>query len=101
MVGLLPVDSPCDSLASQFGRKPAMYALWLILAISVTCESVAKQWQVWVREFQSPLRICELPLTRGSSLSASCSPASVSDHSSLSLPPTSRRSRPSAFEVCC
>lgn len=36
------------SLASQFGRKPAMYTLWLLLAVSVTCESVAKQWQVWV-----------------------------------------------------
>lgn len=28
-------------LASQFGRKPAMFALWLVLAMSVVCESVA------------------------------------------------------------
>ncbi|KAK1925258.1 sugar transporter [Papiliotrema laurentii] len=34
-------------LASRFGRKPAMFALWLLLAISVTCESVATRWQVW------------------------------------------------------
>jgi MFS family permease len=25
-----------------------MFALWLILAMSVLCESVAKKWQVWV-----------------------------------------------------
>jgi MFS family permease len=36
------------SLAAQFGRKPAMFALWLILACSVLCESLARHWQVWV-----------------------------------------------------
>ncbi|RSH89648.1 hypothetical protein EHS25_002199 [Saitozyma podzolica] len=35
------------SLAAQFGRKPAMFALWLILACSVLCESLARHWQVW------------------------------------------------------
>ena len=35
-------------LASRYGRKPAMYALWFILAMSVVCESVATKWQVWV-----------------------------------------------------
>ena len=25
-----------------------MFFLWVILALSVTCESVAKKWQVWV-----------------------------------------------------
>ncbi|WVF65283.1 hypothetical protein IAT40_000006 [Kwoniella sp. CBS 6097] len=35
-------------LATKFGRKPAMYLLWLILAASVICESTATKWQVWV-----------------------------------------------------
>lgn len=34
-------------VASRFGRKPAMFTLWLVLALSVTCETVAKKWQVW------------------------------------------------------
>ncbi|WRT68173.1 uncharacterized protein IL334_005148 [Kwoniella shivajii] len=35
-------------LAARYGRKPAMFLLWLILAASVICESTAKHWQVWV-----------------------------------------------------
>ncbi|WWD00964.1 hypothetical protein V866_007902 [Kwoniella sp. B9012] len=34
-------------LASRYGRKPAMFLLWLVLAASVICESTAKKWQVW------------------------------------------------------
>ncbi|ORX34051.1 sugar transporter [Kockovaella imperatae] len=34
-------------LATRYGRKAAMYALWFVLLCSVTCEAVAKRWQVW------------------------------------------------------
>ncbi|KAK8846508.1 hypothetical protein IAR55_005594 [Kwoniella newhampshirensis] len=34
-------------LASRYGRKPAMFLLWVILAASVICESTAHRWQVW------------------------------------------------------
>ncbi|KAF6824322.1 MFS alpha-glucoside transporter [Colletotrichum plurivorum] len=34
-------------LSSRFGRKPAMYALWLVLASSVAVESAARSWPVW------------------------------------------------------
>ncbi|WWD19903.1 hypothetical protein CI109_104372 [Kwoniella shandongensis] len=34
-------------IAARFGRKPAMYLLWAILAASVLCETLARQWQVW------------------------------------------------------
>ncbi|WWC91437.1 uncharacterized protein L201_006383 [Kwoniella dendrophila CBS 6074] len=34
-------------LASRYGRKPAMFLLWSILAASVICESTAKKWQIW------------------------------------------------------
>jgi hypothetical protein len=30
-----------------------MYALWCVLAVSVLCESLAQQWQVWVRDTSS------------------------------------------------
>ncbi|KAK6903354.1 hypothetical protein I203_106857 [Kwoniella mangroviensis CBS 8507] len=35
-------------LASRYGRKPAMFLLWFVLACSVICESTAKKWQVWL-----------------------------------------------------
>ena len=34
-------------VADRYGRKAGMYALWLILACSVICESTATKWQVW------------------------------------------------------
>lgn len=48
-----------SSLAAQFGRKPAMYALWCVLAVSVLCESLAQKWQVWVGD-QSSLNLIQL-----------------------------------------
>ncbi|RSL50195.1 hypothetical protein CEP54_012051 [Fusarium duplospermum] len=35
-------------VSSKFGRKVAMYTLWLILALSVTVECVARNWKVWL-----------------------------------------------------
>ncbi|KAM5343675.1 hypothetical protein ACJ41O_012212 [Fusarium nematophilum] len=35
-------------ISSRFGRKVAMYTYWLILALSVMTESVARTWPVWL-----------------------------------------------------
>ncbi|KAJ3454845.1 hypothetical protein MRS44_013445 [Fusarium solani] len=35
-------------LSARFGRKPAMYYYWFILAISVMIECVAQEWRVWL-----------------------------------------------------
>ncbi|KAK1488814.1 sugar transporter [Colletotrichum abscissum] len=35
-------------LSSRFGRKVAMYTLWLVLAVSVAVESVARAWPAWL-----------------------------------------------------
>lgn len=35
-------------LSDRFGRKAAMYWYWFILACSVICESVAREWPVWL-----------------------------------------------------
>lgn len=35
-------------VSSRFGRKVAMYSLWLILAFSVLAESLARVWEVWL-----------------------------------------------------
>lgn len=35
-------------LSDRFGRKVAMYWYWFILACSVLCESVAREWPVWL-----------------------------------------------------
>jgi MFS family permease len=35
-------------LSRQYGRKAAMYTYWLILAISILIECVAKDWKVWL-----------------------------------------------------
>ncbi|XPS69547.1 hypothetical protein M3J09_001815 [Ascochyta lentis] len=35
-------------LSSRYGRKVAMFTYWLILAISVAVESVARRWEVWL-----------------------------------------------------
>ena len=37
-----------SSLASRFGRKPTFFALWFILAMSILCETLARNWKVWV-----------------------------------------------------
>ncbi|KAF4464685.1 sugar transporter [Fusarium albosuccineum] len=35
-------------LSDRFGRKAAMYGYWFILACSILCESLAREWQVWL-----------------------------------------------------
>ncbi|RSM14737.1 hypothetical protein BHE90_014669 [Fusarium euwallaceae] len=35
-------------VSNKFGRKAAMYTLWLILALSVTVECVSRNWKVWL-----------------------------------------------------
>ncbi|KAM5349060.1 hypothetical protein ACJ41O_008883 [Fusarium nematophilum] len=35
-------------LSGKFGRKFAMYWLWLLLTISITLECVARDWKVWL-----------------------------------------------------
>jgi predicted MFS family arabinose efflux permease len=35
-------------LTTRFGRKPAMYTYWLILALSVMTESLARSWPHWL-----------------------------------------------------
>ncbi|KAG5764966.1 hypothetical protein H9Q72_006965 [Fusarium xylarioides] len=34
--------------SDRYGRKAAMYLYWLVLAISIIIECVAKDWQVWL-----------------------------------------------------
>lgn len=38
------------SLANRYGRKPTLFAIWFILAMSILCESLARNWKVWVSE---------------------------------------------------
>jgi MFS family permease len=35
-------------LSDRFGRRYAMFWLWFVLAMSITCESVARTWPVWL-----------------------------------------------------
>jgi MFS family permease len=35
-------------VSSRYGRKVAMYTYWVILAVSVLAESLARTWQVWL-----------------------------------------------------
>ena len=35
-------------VTSRFGRKPAMYVYWVILALSVMTESLARSWPHWL-----------------------------------------------------
>ncbi|WYZ43705.1 hypothetical protein EsH8_VII_000141 [Colletotrichum jinshuiense] len=35
-------------ISSRFGRKVAMYTFWLVLAISVMVESLARTWPIWL-----------------------------------------------------
>lgn len=73
-----------------------MFALWFILAVSVLCESVAQQWQVWVsaRLFEA------LAPTKSASLLGSCSRVLVWDRSNLSPRRTFLRSLLSGSEEC-
>jgi MFS family permease len=35
-------------ISSRFGRKAAMYTYWLVLALSIMVESLARSWPVWL-----------------------------------------------------
>ncbi len=35
-------------ITSRFGRKPAMFTYWFVLALSVMVESVARKWPHWL-----------------------------------------------------
>ncbi|GFZ49942.1 hypothetical protein JCM24511_07345 [Saitozyma sp. JCM 24511] len=51
-------------LSARFGRKAAMYTLWLLLVFSVICETVARQWPVWfVAKLFSGIGVGSLQIT--------------------------------------
>ncbi|KAH8896835.1 general substrate transporter [Thozetella sp. PMI_491] len=44
IVGLVTIPF----ISAQYGRKMAMYWLWVVLFASVLAESLARQWQIWI-----------------------------------------------------
>ena len=51
-------------VSNNFGRKAAMYWLWIILVCSIICESVATTWEVWlVGKFLDGLGVGSLQIT--------------------------------------
>ncbi|CEN62746.1 hypothetical protein ASPCAL09377 [Aspergillus calidoustus] len=47
-VGQLVGQLSISFLSNRFGRKAAMYALWLLLALSVIVEGISRNWKVWL-----------------------------------------------------
>ncbi|KAH8090267.1 hypothetical protein HD553DRAFT_337956 [Filobasidium floriforme] len=44
----LQVPAKVSCLANRYGRKPTLFAIWFILSMSILCESLARNWKVWL-----------------------------------------------------